>query len=392
MRVDHAIVGAGLSGLLLAQALLDDAPGGTSRRSPSAGSRVLLVDPLPADDRPLTFAYWTHRPTPLDPWAIDAWSTLRLVDHDGCEQHVGLDGWRYSAVAWGHARADLLTRLAADSRVILLHEPVEAILDRPTEARVLTPSGEIRASWVYDSRPPTASDLVTDLGLTAPSPETPLLQVFRGIWVHTADPVIDTSAATLLDFSADRSPDLAFGYVLPTSMTSAMVMAVRMGREPREPDPRPYASRLAGASSWQAEAEEWGTTPLISRRPTRRRGRHVLVIGRRGGRVRPSTGYAVSRVLDDTDAIVGSLARHGDPFDIPPDPRWQQRLDTIWLRALTQQRAGLEPAFLALFARAGIESVLRFLDGEARPRDVAAVVRSLPPGPFVRAALGRSPE
>lgn len=391
MKVDHAVVGAGLSGLLLAQRLLHDSAGAIGLRRARDGPRVLLVEPEPPDARPLTFAFSAHRPTPLDEWAIGTWDALRLVDHDGHEQHVGLDGWRYTAVAWGQARGDLLERLAADPRVTVLREPVNTVLDTTDGVTLRTPSREIAASWAYDSRPPTTTDLATDLGRAAPSPETPLLQVFRGIWVRTADPVVGTSAATLLDFSSDRSSDLGFSYILPTSPRSAMVMSVRMGVDPPEPDPRPVAARLAGSGTWQVEAEESGTTPLVSRRPTRQRGRHVLVIGRRGGRVRPSTGYAVSRVLDDTDAIVGSLARHGHPFDIPPDPPWQQRLDTIWLRALTRQRAGLEPAFLALFARAGIESVLRFLDGEARPRDVAAVVRSLPPGPFVRAALGRSP-
>ena len=96
------------------------------------------------------------------------------------------------------------------------------------------------------------------------------------------------------------------------------------------------------------------------------------------------------RVLDDTAAIVASLRRHGHPFDIPADPPSQRALDTIWLSALAQERAGLEPAFLSLFAGAGIDSVLRFLDGQARGRDVVAVVRSLPAAPFFRAAARTS--
>jgi lycopene beta-cyclase len=78
---------------------------------------------------------------------------------------------------------------------------------------------------------------------------------------------------------------------------------------------------------------------------------------------------------------------------VPPDPRWQRALDAIWLRALVREQAALEPAFLALFAQAPIDRVLRFLDGGAGPRDIASVVRALPPGPFLRAAVeqaGRS--
>jgi lycopene beta-cyclase len=386
--VDHAIVGAGLSGLLLARALLRSAPPGADR------PRILLVDPEVAHKESVTFAYWSRRTTPLDPWVIDRWDALRLVDPAGRAALVGLGDWRYTAVAWGQARSQLLDRLTADRRVSWLQDSVLDIRDTTRggdpSATLVTSSGEASAAWVYDSRPPSARDLATDFGRARPSPEPSLMQVFRGVWIKTSEVVLDTSAATLLDFSGDGGPDLGFSYVLPTSPTTAMVMAVRMGGEPGFPDPLPVAARLAGTSAWDVTAEESGETVLVGRRPGRRLGPSVLAIGRRGGRVRPSTGYAVMRVLDDTAAIVASLRRHGHPFDIPADPPWQRALDTIWLRALAQERAGLEPAFLSLFAGAGIDSVLRFLDGQARGRDVVAVVRSLPAAPFFRAAARTS--
>jgi lycopene beta-cyclase len=113
----------------------------------------------------------------------------------------------------------------------------------------------------------------------------------------------------------------------------------------------------------------------------------VLAIGSRGGRVRASTGYSVTRILTDSRAIARSLAEHGHPFVVPPDPRRDRVLDRVWLRALARERAGLEPAFLRLFAGAPIDGVLRFLDGRAGPGDVARVVRALPPAPFLRAAV-----
>jgi lycopene beta-cyclase len=210
------------------------------------------------------------------------------------------------------------------------------------------------------------------------------------VWVQTRDDAIDTSAATLLDFSADDGPELGFSYVLPVGPRSAMVMAVRMGESAELPDPTPAVGRVTGGSAWELVGEESGTTPLMAPGPPRRLGRRVLAIGQRGGRARPSTGYAVTRILADTAAIVASLDRHGHPMAVPPDPRWQRALDTIWLRALIRERAALEPAFLALFTRAPVDRVLRFLDGGAGPRDIASVVRALPPGPFLRAAAAQA--
>jgi lycopene beta-cyclase len=381
---DHAIVGAGLSGLLLARALAARGPRGVG-----GGARVLLADPAPPDGQPVTFAHWARSATALDEWAIGAWDRLLVVGHDRRTRRVGLDGWTYTAIRWDRARAALAAELAADPRVDVVWAPVDAIRDGEDHAAVRIGGAWETARWVYDSRPAAPGAA----GPQGARRGVALLQTFRGVWVQTSEDAIDTSAATLLDFSADDGPDLGFTYVLPVGPRLAMVMAVRMGELVGLPDPLPAVGRVTGRSLWEVVGEESGTTPLVTPAPPRRLGRRVLAIGRRGGRARPSTGYAVSRILADTAAIAASVDRHGHPMAVPPDPRWQRALDAIWMRALVRERAGLEPAFLALFAQAPIDRVLRFLDGGAGPRDVASVIRALPPGPFLRAAVeqaGRS--
>jgi hypothetical protein len=115
---DHVIVGAGLSGLLLARRLLMAADAG---RLPGA-VRIALVGPVPDPAQRVTFAHWARRPTPLDDWSIGAWSELQVVDHAGHARVVGLDGYRYTALAWDRARAALRQTLAADPRVTVVAE------------------------------------------------------------------------------------------------------------------------------------------------------------------------------------------------------------------------------------------------------------------------------
>jgi lycopene beta-cyclase len=373
---DHTVVGAGLSGLMLTRALLDTAP--------SAGRpRVLLADPRPADASPVTFAFWATGPGPLDRWTIGQWDSLMVVGHQGQARTVGLDGAVYRAVDWGRGRAELLDQVAADPRVTMVSAPVGSVRDGLAEAAVDVDGRWTTSRWVYDSRP-TGWRRPRRTGLA-------LTQAFRGLWVRTDRDTVPTGAATLMDFSADDGPDLGFTYVLPISTRSAMVMAVRIGSETALPDPGPSVPSVVGDAGWRVEAEESGTTPLVVPSPPRRRGRRVLAIGVNGGRARASTGYAVTRILADTLHIRRSLDRHDHPFALPPDPLWQRGLDRIWLHALARERAGLESAFLSLFTQAPLGAILRFLDGEAGPRDVLAVVNALPPGPFLRALFPTPP-
>lgn len=383
---DHIIIGAGLSGVLLAHHLLAH---GAAIAGTSGGPRILLVDPDLGEGRRATLAFWAARTTMLDRWALRSWDQLLVVGHDDRSERVAMGDWRYTAIPWGTARTDLLADILADPRVTGIQARAQAVRDVHGAAEVLVEGRWIRGAWVYDSRPQEGGPAAAHGPAAARGPRAiSLFQSFRGVWVAGDEPRVDTSAATLLDFSADDGDDLGFAYVLPVSPRSAMVMAVRMGRDASLPDPLPAVPRELGEDGWQVVAEEAGVTPLVVPPPPRREGRRVMAIGRRGGRVRASTGYAVMRILADSQAIVRSLRRHGHPFAVPPDPWPDQVLDAVWLHALARERAALEPAFHALFARARLGSVLRFLDGSAGPADVARVIAALPPGPFVRAAAG----
>lgn len=346
--VDHLIVGAGLSGLLLARALQDH---GTVA--------VLEVDPSPP--APLTYSYFASGANPLDPWQVGSWRELAVVLRDGSRRVLDLGGMRYTAAAWHEARTDLRSRLPVH------YGQVGALIDGDRFALVRVDDEWRTARFVYDSRDFADVGELGAAGVTA-------VQRFAGVRTTPAG----QGPPVFMDLRPSGA-DLAFRYELPLP-DARLVMAVTMGHPARTPDPHEILGGVDGPT-------EEGRTLLAVPFPDRRAGRRILRIGRRAGLVRASTGYAVSRIASDTEEIAASVARHGHPFALPRRSVVEHALDRVWLEALLERRGGMAVAFERLFTDVPGPRLFRFLTGTAGPLDVLALGRSLPLRPFLGAAL-----
>ena len=122
-----------------------------------------------------------------------------------------------------------------------------------------------------------------------------------------------------------------------------------------------------GIDDFHVVAEEGGCLPITDAPFARRLGQRVLAIGVNGGRIKPSTGYAFSRVQADSEAIVQSLLAHGHPFALPASPAPYGWLDAVMLRVMRDHGELIAPAFAAMFSRNPTARILRFLDEQASP-------------------------
>jgi len=373
MNYDFAMLGGGAAGLSLALALA---------RSPYRDKSILIVEKDAKETNDRTWCFWTDVPTPVDAIARAVWPKLRFVG-ESVDRTFTLAPFRYQMIRgldfYRAARQEL------GQHNVTFVQAAGEVQDGEASALVRADGREYEAAWVFDSR--------VRPGDVVPSPRCSYLkQHFTGWEVETEAPAFDPNVVTLFDLRTPQRGGVTFFYLLPFSERRALVEYTLFSPgllppEDYEAALRGYLEGLSAGRTRILEVER-GVIPMTDHPFPRRLGRRVMAVGTRGGRVKPSTGYAFARIQRDSACIVASLLRTGEPFDVPPDARRHRFHDSILLEVLASEPERGRPVLEAIFRRNPIQPVLRFLDDRSSLVDDLGVIAAAPTGPFLR-ALGR---
>jgi len=383
---DFVIAGGGLAGLSLAIQLIN---------SPLRDRSIVIVDHDAKTRNDRTWSYWSDHPTLFDGITCRTWDQLHLASWTG-EMRVPLRRYRYRTIRssdfYEYARHELLQL----PHVTWLRGKVDAIEDGGDSARVSVNRESIAGRWVFDSTY-RQSNLLVDTRYHH------LKLHFKGWEIETAQPAFDPSAATFLDFRTPQNGATRFFYVLPFDERHALVeytLFSALPLLPREYEQamQTYLREVLKIDDYHIARQESGVIPITDRpylrRLSKRPDGHVMSIGMRGGRIKPSTGFAFTRVQADSAAIVQSLLKHDQPFDIPEDSARYRLYDSMLLDIMEREPERIQSIFAALFKRNSIEHVLSFLDEQASLAQNVHLFATLPPLPFLQAMarVGRSRE
>ncbi len=379
---DFIIAGGGLAGLSLAMQLVS---------SSLCDCSILIIDKDTKQRNDRTWGFWTDRVTLFDDAVYRTWSKLRIAGDMGdlgstSDQRIDLGDYQYKMIRGIDFYNFAHQKLAAYPNVHFLHGVVREIEDGKRAATVTVDGQKIQGKWVFDSLPPrfVHDDDATDFHY--------LKMHFRGWEVETPQPVFDPECVTFLDFRTPQEREMRFFYVLPFAENCALVeftlFSKRVLRHSEyEEALKDYLANVLGIRDYRVLSEERGCVPITDQPLPRQMGRHIMSIGMKANRVKPSTGYAFMRIQEDSEEIVDSLLLYGHPFRVPDDPDLYDVLDAVMLEVMQKHGDFLKTAFGAMFKRVPAKHILRFLDEEATPWENLMLVASLPPRLFVQALL-----
>ncbi|MFM7765352.1 MAG: beta-carotene 15,15'-dioxygenase, Brp/Blh family [Sphingomonadales bacterium] len=365
---EYLFAGAGASATLLLMQL--------EKTGMLSGSKVVVVDSDFTSLSRKTFCFWAKSD---DSMVKDcrkliqkSWNHLR-IDRGETKSLKPLE---YHCIPGLNMQNEMLA-LTSRNECVRLESSVISMVPDGNGVLVTTTAGVYRAAHVYDSRP---------AGFMSPKPnESALFQSFIGYVIEPEKPVLNTSAADMMDFGVEQHGATQFMYVLPMAADKVLVELTRFGTTTiLEAEARPvlldYIQKHFGNA--RIVETETGCIPMCSAPLRVGELSNVTRLGGRAGAIKPGTGYAFKNMYNQAVDIGVAVKNRRDskPISAPPRFRFYDRL-LLWI--LSHSPEWGKPIFQQLFRRNGTPQILRFLDEKTSWMQDVRILLSLPFKPFL---------
>ncbi len=373
-KYDFIFAGGGAAGLSLAYHLL---------RSSLRDRNMLIIDRERKNVNDRTWCFWTKRATHFTDIYYRSWQKVGFIA-PGYRQEFEATPYRYNMIRGLDFYQFTRSELEARPNIDFLNASITQVLEAPESVLVSAGGNTYEADWVFDSRFSPES-IQKD-----PHHYHYLQQHFLGWEIETETDTFDPSLPVLFDFRTPQNGSMRFFYLLPFETRRALVEYTLFSPNllPQleyEQAIKTYLSQEMGITKYSIRATEQAAIPMTDHPFTRRGGRRILNIGARGGRVKPSSGYAFLRIQNDSTAIVHSLEKYAHPFQIPSNPSRYLLFDSILLNILQQNGELGQSVFTRLFQKNPLTRIFGFLDETGDISDNLRLMSTVSPGPFLAA-------
>ena len=365
------IVGAGASGLAMLHHLLRN----------QTPYEIHMVDPDFSSCENKTWCQWIH-PADRQPYHTHVWPAIdfRSPTVYRRQSHADL---LYAHTHGAAYRAHVEQMDKGPHRVNWIKDRVRAFdYESQSGASVHLEKGRLQADWVFTSWYPGRASRI------------PLWQQFHGWVVETAEDRFDTGGMSLMDFDVPQIEGRpTFGYVLPFDPRKALIEIT--GFAPREWRTPVYERALShylesrmglNRGDYEITGTESGRIPMGYIPFPGQPNPATFPIGTIAGAVKPTTGYAFSRIQETCAHLAQSLGRTGRPA-YPPATHYRFRYyDRLLVDILLHQPQHSVRIFSDLFGKVEMNRIFRFLDESTTFCEEAALFARLPKRPFLASA------
>lgn len=335
---DLAIIGAGASGLQLLYEMI--------QADTTGEKKILLLDS--GDRSQKSWCFWEDEKKVCFPFLVEkSWHSMTYTTSSGDTLQSPINPLQYHYISSDRFFQYFFNEfIPGESNITHLKQRAKDIHEGENIQTIICEDGtQYQATKIADSRP-------------APSKGS-IFQHFSGKFIEFEEPILDDSSITLMDFSLDFSTKemAVFHYILPFSSTKALIettvfTAASYDKGTYEGIWQQYMASHFPKKSFKIISEEMGTIPMGF--STEEKEGKVFKIGAASGNMKPSTGYAFTRMHED------AIKRAQDSRK--KTPKRFRFYDKMLLKIMQNEMHKIPEVMDRLFTRVPKKDILRFLD------------------------------
>ncbi|MDX1363553.1 MAG: lycopene cyclase family protein [Arenibacter latericius] len=374
---DYIIVGAGASGLMLADALGKDPF--------FADKSILLLDKEKKQENDRTWCFWETGDTRFKEVIYKNWNQIFFAGKV-YSNHFKLTPYSYKMVRGDHFYVNYLERIRNYPNISLALETVTEVKDKSSHVEITTSTSSYHAKKVFNS----AFDYKALLNQN----KYPVLQQhFLGWFIKTAQPIFNPDQATFMDFSIPQKGNTRFMYVLPTSTTEALIEYTLFSKEvlstsEYEDGLKAYMKDHLNCEEYEITAYEKGNIPMSCFNFNSYNTSNVMHIGISGGWAKPSSGYTFMHSYKKVQKLIPFLKKE------QPLNKFGKRnrfwfYDLLLLDILHRDNSKGQLIFEQLFKNQRPQKIFKFLDEETNLWEDLQIIAACPKKEFILALIRR---
>jgi len=376
-QYDYIIIGAGASGLMLADALGKD--------DFFSDKSILLLDKSPKSDNDRTWCFWEKGDGAFDTLVSKTWHHIYFGGQEVSEK-FDITPYTYKMIRGIDFYDAYLKRLKNYPNITFRRESVSEVKDDGNRVIVSSDGNQYSTSKVFNS--------MFDYKMATQQDNYPVLQQhFLGWTVKTKSPIFKVDQATYMDFSIPQKGNTRFMYVLPFSETEALVEYTLFSKyllttEDYENAIRRYLRNDLNCHDFEIVDTEKGSIPMTCYDFSEHHTKNMRYIGTAGGWAKPSTGYTFMSSSKKVPVLVEYL-KTGKPLDALSFKTKFWYYDLLFLDVLAQDNKNGHQIFEALFKNRDPQLIFEFLDEQTSVWDDLQFILGCPKRPFIKALVGR---
>ena len=374
---DYIIIGAGASGLLLADAMGQD--------SFFTTKNILLLDKDSKKINDRTWCYWEKGEGQFETILNRTWNTI-LFEGKQVSKKTDISPYQYKMIRGIDFYDHYLNRIKNYPNIDFRQEEVLDLLENSALVSIKTVGGTYTGNYVFNS--------IFDYKMTTKQTTYPVLQQhFIGWTIKTEHPVFNPNQVTYMDFSIPQKGNTRFMYILPFSETTALVEYTLFSKdllkkEEYEQEIENYISSKFNIESYEVLEKEKGSIPMTCYDFREHHTDRIRYIGTAGGWAKPSTGYTLMSTVKKTPKLIDFIKK-GKPLKKLKFKNRFWYYDLLLLDVLYTDNANGYHVFETLFKNSSPQNVFKFLDEQSSILEDIRFINSCPKLPFIKAFFKR---